>query len=196
VNERETSGLPQAATDSSAGRRRTYDGTPFEQTAAYARAVRHGPYIAVSGTIAMDTDGHVAHPQDIHLQTQQAFRKALEAIEELGGTAQDVVRTRMFLTPDSDWRRAASAHAEIFRGIDPANTSLFISGLFVPGALVEVEVDAVIVEPEIEGGRLTDPLRSLIVEVLNEHAATGARGPGGGPVTAAPAAEPSRPPTT
>lgn len=151
MSHRGTRDLPRAGAGITAVRRRTYDGTPFEQTAAYARAVRHGPYIAVSGTIAMDTDGRVAHPEDIYRQTQQAFRKALDAVMELGGTPADVVRTRMFLTPDSDWRGAAAAHAEIFRGIDPANTSLFVSGLFVSGALIEIEVDAIVVEPETPG---------------------------------------------
>ena len=33
---------------------RVYDGTPFERSASYARAIRQGPFIAVSGTIAMD----------------------------------------------------------------------------------------------------------------------------------------------
>jgi hypothetical protein len=79
------------------------------------------------------------------------------------------------------WRAAAAAHAEVFTGIDPANTSLFVSGLFVPGALIEVEVDAVVAEPASSSGHASDPLRSLIVEVLNERASTGSTGvePGG-----------------
>jgi enamine deaminase RidA (YjgF/YER057c/UK114 family) len=123
---------------------RVYDGTPFERSASYARAVRQGSLIAVSGTIAMNLDGSVAHPGDVYLQTRTAFLKAIAAIDELGGSLQDVVRTRIFLTPDCSWEGAASAHAEIFRGVDPANTSLYVSGLFVPEALVEVELDAIV----------------------------------------------------
>ena len=123
---------------------RVYDGTPFERSASYARAIRQGPFIAVSGTIAMDPDGSVAHPGDVYLQTRTAFLKAIAAIGELGGSLEDVIRTRIFVTPECSWEGAASAHAEIFRGIDPANTSLYVSGLFVPGALVEVEVDAIV----------------------------------------------------
>lgn len=91
----------------------------------------------------MDQDGAVAHPGDVYGQTRAAFLKALAAVAELGGSIQDVVRTRIFLVPEGGWEGAAAAHAEVFRGVDPANTSLYISALFVPGALVEVEVEAV-----------------------------------------------------
>lgn len=125
-------------------RGRVYDGTPFESATSYARAVRRGPLIAVSGTVAMGTDGAVAFPGDVHLQTRAAFLKAVAAVESLGGSLQDVVRTRIYLAPDCPWEGAAAAHAEVFRGVDPANTSLYVAGFFVPGALVEVEVEAVV----------------------------------------------------
>jgi hypothetical protein len=34
------------------------------------------------------------------------------------------------------------AHHELFDGIDPANTTLFVAGLIPEGTVVEVEVDA------------------------------------------------------
>jgi len=92
----------------------------------------------------MDTNGNVAYLGDVYLQTRTAFLKAIAAVDELGGSLHDVVRTRIFLTPSCSWEGAAAAHAEIFRGVDPANTSLYVSGLFVPNALVEVEVDAMV----------------------------------------------------
>lgn len=126
---------------------KVYDGTPFESTAAYARAVRRGSLIAVSGTVAMGVDGTVAFPGDVRLQTREALRKAVAAVESLGGTLEDVVRTRIYLVPGSSWQGTASAHAEVFAGVNPANTSLFVAGLFVPGALVEVEIEAFVEGP-------------------------------------------------
>ena len=67
---------------------------------------------------------------------------AVAAARELGAELDDVVRTRVFLVADSDWREAVRAHHEIFEGIDPANTTLFVSGFPPPGVLVEVELDA------------------------------------------------------
>jgi enamine deaminase RidA (YjgF/YER057c/UK114 family) len=116
----------------------------FETVGGYARAVRVGSIVAVSGTAATTADGEVLHPGDAYLQTRAAFERALAALHELGGKPGDVVRTRIFLVPDADWRRSVDAHRELFGEIPPANTTLFVAALIPDGALVEVEVDAVV----------------------------------------------------
>jgi enamine deaminase RidA (YjgF/YER057c/UK114 family) len=125
---------------------RVRDGGGFGEVAAYSRAVRFGPHVAVSGTAAL-AEGRVLHPGDAFLQTQVAIRKALDAAAELGAHAEDVVRTRLLLAPDCDWKEAARAHAEAFAGIDPANTTYYAGGLIPEGALVEVELDAIVARP-------------------------------------------------
>ena len=121
-----------------------HGGGAFEKVAAYSRAVRVGSLIAVSGTAPTGPDGRALHPGDTRAQTLEAFERCLSAVEALGGSRERVVRTRIFMTPDADWRGAAEAHRELFEGIDPANTTLFIAALIPQGALVEVEVDAVV----------------------------------------------------
>jgi enamine deaminase RidA (YjgF/YER057c/UK114 family) len=128
------------------GRRWHRDGSAFEQQAAYARAVRAGGLIAVSGTAALDGAGRALAPGDAYEQARIALGRALAAIEQLGGSAADVVRTRLYLTPEADWRAAVRAHGEAFAGIDPANTTLVVAGLLPQDALVEVELDAVLAE--------------------------------------------------
>jgi enamine deaminase RidA (YjgF/YER057c/UK114 family) len=86
----------------------------------------------------------VLHIGDAYRQTLDAFQKAIAAVEALGGRRADIIRTRIFLGPGEDWQASVRAHAELFRNIDPANTSLFVSGFFIPDAIVEVEVDAVV----------------------------------------------------
>jgi enamine deaminase RidA (YjgF/YER057c/UK114 family) len=126
-----------------APRRHARSGSPFESMAAYARAVRLGDLIAVSGTAATAADGSAEFPGDTYAQTREAIMRALAAVEELGATLHDVIRTRIFLTADADWRNAVRAHAEAFAGVDPANTTLYVAGFIPPGVLVEVELDAV-----------------------------------------------------
>lgn len=121
---------------------RQHDGSAFEAVAAYCRAVRSGQAVAVSGTIASGPDGSALHPGDGYRQTRIALERALAAVEQFGGEPRHVIRTRLFLTPEADWRECVRAHQELFEGIDPANTTLFISGLIPSGAVVEVEVDA------------------------------------------------------
>jgi enamine deaminase RidA (YjgF/YER057c/UK114 family) len=118
-------------------------GSPFEQEAGYSRAVRVGDAIAVSGTAATGAEGAAFHP-GTYEQTREAFERALAAVRELGGDVAHVTRTRMFLTADAEWREAVRAHAELFAGVDPANTTLYVAGFIPAGVVVEVELDALV----------------------------------------------------
>ena len=118
------------------GTQRYRDGRGFEKKAGYSRAVRRGSHIHVSGTTAADPTA------DTYGQTLQALDQALAAVAELGGSKEDVVRTRLMLTPEADWNGAARAHVQLLGGVAPANTMVYVSGLIGEGYLVEVEVDA------------------------------------------------------
>ena len=121
----------------------------FEDLGAYSRAVRAGDYIAVSGTAATGQNGAALSPGDVRAQTEEAFRRAIEAVEALGGSIRDVLRTRMYLAAGADWKPAVEAHRELFAGIEPANTTLFVAGFPPEGVLVEVEIDAVVAPDSI-----------------------------------------------
>ena len=116
----------------------------FEDVGGYARAVRVDAVVAVSGTAATGADGVALAPGDAYAQTRESFTRALAALAELGGRRTDVIRTRIFLSPGADWRRAVEAHRELFDDVRPANTTLFVAGFIPEGVVVEVEVDAVV----------------------------------------------------
>jgi enamine deaminase RidA (YjgF/YER057c/UK114 family) len=118
------------------------DGSAFEAVASYCRAVRSGPAVAVSGTAATGLDGRSLHPGDTYAQTKDAFERAIAAAAELGAGREHIVRTRLFLGLDSDWREAVRAHQEMFVGVERANTTLYVAGFIPSGTLVEVELDA------------------------------------------------------
>ena len=122
------------------------DGGGFEEAAAYSRAVRIGSHVAISGTAPMD-DGTVLHPGDVYAQTRVAIAKALAAAAELGAQPHDVIRTRLLLAAGVDWQDAVRAHREAFTGIDPANTSYYVAGFIPDGVLVEIELDAIVLDP-------------------------------------------------
>ncbi len=116
------------------------EGGGFEEAAAYSRAVRIGEHVAVSGTAPRAGGGTYA-------QTSEAIGRALAAAAQLGAAKEDVLRTRLLLVQGCDWEGAVRAHAEAFAGVEPANTTYFVSGFIPEAALVEVELDAVIPEP-------------------------------------------------
>ncbi|MFG2044093.1 DUF885 family protein [Dactylosporangium sp. NPDC048998] len=118
------------------------DGTGWEETAGYARAARQGDAIAVSGTTAHGPDGSALHPGDTYAQTAECLRRAIAAVERLGGARTSVLRTRLLLAPAADWQEAARAHADALGDVAPANSTYVVGSLVGAGFLVEVEVDA------------------------------------------------------
>jgi enamine deaminase RidA (YjgF/YER057c/UK114 family) len=114
------------------------DGERHEAIAGYSRGVRRGSKIAVSGTTAR---GDAARGSTYE-QTRDCIARAVASVLRLGGSRDDIVRTRVLLVPGADWEQAAAAHQELLGDVAPANTMVFVSGLVGDGLLVEVEADA------------------------------------------------------
>ena len=127
------------------GRSRCLTGTVWEAAAGFARAVRHGRHIAVSGTTATLGDRAIGG-QDAASQAHFAIDKIEGALQSLGGTLADVVRTRVYVRHVRDWEAVARAHGERFGRIQPANT-LVGAELIGDEYLVEVEADAIVGPP-------------------------------------------------
>ena len=122
------------------GRTRCFSGTPWEPLAGYARAVRHGRHISVSGTTAT-LGSRLIGGRDPAAQAHFAIDKIEGALQSLGATLADVVRTRVFVKNVGDWEAVARAHGARFAGIMPANT-LVAAPLIGDEYLVEIEADA------------------------------------------------------
>lgn len=127
------------------GTRHHRDEGGWQDEVGYARAVRRGSRIEVSGTTALGGGG-VADADDTERQTRDALGRALAAVAELGGRDEDVIRTRMLLAPGADWRAAGRVHGELLGHVAPANTTLFVAALLGEGALIEVEVEAEVLD--------------------------------------------------
>ena len=125
-----------------AGRTCASSGSPWEPVFGYSRAVRSGPFIAVSGTVGLNADR--SYPPALAEQTRRALEIIRGAIEALGGTLEHVVRTRMFVLDIDEARDATAVHGEFFRDIRPACTLVEVSRLIDDRALIEVEADAVV----------------------------------------------------
>jgi enamine deaminase RidA (YjgF/YER057c/UK114 family) len=62
-----------------------------------------------------------------------------KAVEEVGATLENTIRTRIFMTNIEDWPAVAKAHGEIFSTILPACSFVEVSRLMLPDLCVEVE---------------------------------------------------------
>jgi enamine deaminase RidA (YjgF/YER057c/UK114 family) len=102
------------------------------------------PWEPVAGTTATAEDGRIVGRGDAYAQTVQAICNIERALRALGGSLDDVVRTRLFVRNIADWEHIGRAHGEFFRDVRPACTMVEVSGLVDPAMLVEIEADAVL----------------------------------------------------
>lgn len=98
----------------------------------------------MAGTAPIGADGQTVGVGDVGDQTRHCFTVALAALADVGGSADDVVRTRIMLTDITTWEHTARFHGELFSNVRPACTFVEVSGFINPDWLVEVEVDAYI----------------------------------------------------
>ena len=125
------------------GAERAAGTSPYEALYGFSRAIRVGDRILVSGNAPVEEDGS-SSPGDAAAQARRCFAIILSAIEELGGSAADVVRTRMFITDPADADAIGAVHGEVFRDVRPAATMVVVKALLRDEWRVEIEAEALL----------------------------------------------------
>lgn len=119
-------------------------GAPWEAIAGYSRAVRVGDTVHVAGTTAQGPDGELVGRGDPAAQTRRCLAIIAEALEKVGASLDDVVRTRMYVTDISRWEPIARVHGEVFADIRPVTAMVEVKGIVDPDMLVEIEAVAIV----------------------------------------------------
>lgn len=117
-------------------------GMRWEPIVGYSRAVRVGPWVAVSGTTAAAREGGAVGGDDVAAQTRETLRRVISALEQAGAQSRDVLRTRIFVTDISRWEEVGRVHGEVFGDVRPATSMVEVQALIDPALLVEIEADA------------------------------------------------------
>ena len=121
-------------------RRRVSQGSSFEESIGYSRAVAVGPWTFVSGTTGYHYST-MTIPPDVVSQTERALDNIVAALAEVDATLDDVVRVRYYLTDRAHWPACWQVLREAFATARPAAT-MTVCGLQEPEMLIEIEVTA------------------------------------------------------
>ena len=98
--------------------------------------------LQLSGQAAID-DGKIVGGNDMAAQAEYIMDNITAILAARGATLADVANIRTYLTDMSQLPEYGKVRAARFTGTPPTVTTVEVARLFVPGALLEVEVLAI-----------------------------------------------------
>jgi enamine deaminase RidA (YjgF/YER057c/UK114 family) len=122
---------------------RVQSGSPYEEQYGFSRGLRRGALVEIAGTAPIPEPG-AAVATTAYGQMLRCGEIVIGALEGLGASVDDVVRTRMYLTDAADADEVGRAHRELFGSARPVATMVVVSALLDPSWKVEIEAEAVV----------------------------------------------------
>ena len=96
-----------------------------------------------AGQVALDEAFNIVGGDDLRVQTVAAMRNVETAIGAVGVTWDDVVRRTIYTSMPTEYETITSAIDEVSGGAGhPAQTIIGVTGLAMPGLLIEIECTA------------------------------------------------------
>jgi reactive intermediate/imine deaminase len=109
------------------------------QPLPFSSAVKAGPFVFVSGQVAMGDSGELV-PGGIEAQTRQTLKNVEKALALAGCTLKDVVKSMVWLDDARDFWTFNRVYAEFFSENKPARSTT--QATLMIDAKVEIEVIA------------------------------------------------------
>lgn len=107
----------------------------------YSQGVEVNGLVFFSGQIAIDPAVGKIVATDIEGQTRRVLANISALLDAAGLTAEDVVKTTVFITDIADFAKVNAIYAQTFSSLPPARSCGEVSAL-PSGALVEIEIVA------------------------------------------------------
>ena len=109
----------------------------------YSQAVRAGNLLFTAGQVALDPATGKLVTGDASAQTEQVMKNLAAVLAAGGSSFADVVKTTVFLADINDYAAVNAVYGRFFTA-DPPARSAFQVGKLPLGALVEIEMIAVV----------------------------------------------------
>lgn len=94
----------------------------------YSQGIRAGNLVFTSGQIPLDPATGLI-PQGIEAQTRQAMENVLAVLAQAGATAENIVKTTVFLRNMDDFAAMNGVYATFFSGPAPARSAVQVARL-------------------------------------------------------------------
>ncbi|HMF00331.1 MAG TPA: RidA family protein [Terriglobia bacterium] len=109
----------------------------------YSQAIRAGNLLFVSGQISIDpSTGNLIDDKTIQGQTRRVLQNLIAIVEAAGGSAQNIVKTTVFLRDMSDFGEMNAVYSTFFTASPPARATVEAARL---PRDVSVEIDCIAV---------------------------------------------------
>jgi enamine deaminase RidA (YjgF/YER057c/UK114 family) len=118
-----------------------------EGKAAYSHVVTvtgPGKLVFIAGQLARDSNGNIVGPNDMRAQLEQTFKNLDACLKAAGATWADVVKTNTYVTDYEAFSQCREVRMRYFGVATPTSTTIQISRLAQPEAMVEIEMIAVV----------------------------------------------------
>jgi 2-iminobutanoate/2-iminopropanoate deaminase len=115
---------------------------PYSQVARLEMA--DGVLLFLSGQVALDSDNQVIAPGDMTVQSEHVLEAIRALLEAHGAAFSDIVNIRTFITDMNLLPEYAAVRRKFLTTQPPTSTTVEVSKLFKPGAVIEVEVVAAV----------------------------------------------------
>lgn len=100
-----------------------------------------GPVAYIAGQVALAPDFSVVGGDDLGAQTEAVMRNIEVALQAVGAKWEDVVRRTIYTLQPTEYEAITAAIEKVQGSKEhPAQTIIGVTGLAVPGLLVEIEV--------------------------------------------------------
>ncbi len=103
-----------------------------------------GRMVFISGMTARAADGTVVGEGDIGAQTRRVCERLQAAVEEAGGTLDDIAQVIVYVMDVSDFDTIHAVRREFFTGDPPASTMVQVARLVDSRCLIEISAIAVL----------------------------------------------------
>lgn len=100
--------------------------------------------IYIAGQLARDLEGRIVGPGDMRAQLEQTFKNLEACLKAVGATWADVVKTNTYVTDYEAFSQCRDVRMRHFGIATPTSTTIQISRLAQPEAMVEIEMIAVV----------------------------------------------------